>query len=176
MAPSNPSNRVDDFSHANDQIYVRNVGCPFAWPSGYIGGECPESGAETIVEIASGGEAAFVFSHDSSIVALTGGTIHWGVRARDTSSFTMTGGSVGTADASVSIYVSGSASADLTGGALWGSVSALDSANLLIDGVALMDEGMTFDVHDSAVLEIDGLAEVMNGAIRWMRAVRQLWL
>jgi hypothetical protein len=56
LAPPHPANVINDASYSGDfDVYVRNVGCPPAWPSGGADWACPSPGAPTEVALVQGG-------------------------------------------------------------------------------------------------------------------------
>jgi len=96
LAPPNPENVIDaadDYS-SNDDVYVRNVGCPPGWPSGNPRDPCPSPGGPTEVEFASEGYVdGYVYALESSSITMNGGAVDATLDARDSSTVTMNHGS-----------------------------------------------------------------------------------
>jgi hypothetical protein len=76
-APPNAENVIDGADdYTGDQVYVRNVGCPTGWPAVAPGGSCPSPGAATEVEVVSGGSVGDDLRvYESSTVTMSGGTV-----------------------------------------------------------------------------------------------------
>jgi hypothetical protein len=71
------ANVIDAASYPDDDVYVRDVGCPPGWPSS---GEpydfCPSPGTATQVCLMSGGEVGGdLIADDSSTIEMRGGTL-----------------------------------------------------------------------------------------------------
>jgi hypothetical protein len=75
LAPPNPLNVIDDATYIGDNVYVRNVGCPTGWPAVIPDGSCASPGAATEVEVVSGGATSYLYAYDSSTVTMSGGTV-----------------------------------------------------------------------------------------------------
>ena len=87
LAPPNPANVIDYAIHWEDEVYVRNVGCPPGWPSGDPGDPCASPGAATGVEL-WGGDVYHLLVYDTSTVTASWGGIYW-LQAYDFSTVTI---------------------------------------------------------------------------------------
>jgi hypothetical protein len=94
LAPPNPANVIDYAIHWEDEVYVRNVGCPPGWPAGNPGDPCASPGAATEVELATSGPVPLLLTHDTSAVTVNGGYLVGSLRSYDSSSITTIGGRV----------------------------------------------------------------------------------
>jgi hypothetical protein len=96
LAPPNPGNVINDATYSGDvAVYVRNAGCPPAWPNGGADLECPSPGAPTAVALVQNGAVGGnVEVRDSSTLTMSGGAIGNQLKAYDDSTITLSGGTV----------------------------------------------------------------------------------
>ena len=145
LAPPNPENVIDDATYGTDYVYVRNVGCPPDWPSGFATDACPDPGAATEVEVA--GVVRELAAHDSSAITIReGAVLQESLSARDFSAVTIDGGTM-MEDADVS----DSATITINGG----SVYRFGAGG---DGIATMSGGSVeqFAADGDATVTING--------------------
>jgi hypothetical protein len=92
LAPPNPENVTDGADdYSDDVVYVRNVGCPPGWPAAFPDDPYPPPGAATEVGVVSGGTAIYLRAYDSSTVTMSGGTVGADLEAYGTSNIILIG-------------------------------------------------------------------------------------
>ncbi len=132
LAPPSVTNVLNDDAYliANeDELVIRDQGCPPAWPSGSIDAACPAPGPATDYEIASGGligsgppgalENASIRVLDSSHLEMTGGQVVGVVVAEGLATLEVSGGDVG----GVHCSSTQNATAEVSGGTVDGVVA-----------------------------------------------------
>jgi hypothetical protein len=147
LAPPNPENVIDDATHEEDNVYVRNAGCPAEWAAGYPGGNCPSPGPATAVELRdagavwdllvydassvtlNGGEVNNLSGHDFSTITMSGGTVDDYLEAYNSSTITMTEGTVETG-----LYAYDFSTVMMNGGRVWDELEAYFSSNVTMSG------------------------------------------
>ena len=154
-APPNPENVIDDGTHSDDWIFVRNVGCPPVWPTGgYAFDECPAPGAPSAVALTGGGVVKYLDVWDSSSVTMSGGAVEelgaWNVAA-----LTMSAGAV-----NGDLYADNSSSVTVLGGTLNGDLYAYASSTVTMSGGVVTGDLLVYDDSTVAIVgrdfEVDG--------------------
>jgi len=130
LTPPNPENVIDGAdNYSGDDVYVRNVGCPPGWPAVFPDDPCPSPGAATEVEIVSGGTMEGVLCpFDSSTVTMSGGTVA-SMSAWDSSNIKMSGGMVESGMDAV-----GSSTVTVSGGTVEYHLLAYGSSTVTMSG------------------------------------------
>jgi hypothetical protein len=93
---------IDDGAYADEDVVVRNVGCPptLEDPKWH---PCPEPwGPPTALSLAEGGSVYELYARETSTVTVSGGEALSGLRARNSSTVALTGGAVKVLDCSMS--------------------------------------------------------------------------
>jgi len=135
LAPPNPANVIDADNSFPDTVYVQNVGCDVtvAYP-------CEAPGSPTSVELVDGGSVGGGLSaFESSTVTISGGSVGF-FGANDSSTVTMRGGSVAGA-----VTPSGHSSVVITGGSVGGIIAPDESSTVTIVGTGFAVDGVPVD-------------------------------
>lgn len=146
LAPPNPANVIDDGTY-DDDVYVRNVGCPPGWPSGSPGDPCSSPGDPTEVSVVTGGAVGSISAYDSSTVTNSGGTAWLGASVHDSATISLSGGAtygLTAYDSSTSI-ISG-------GGMSYAGVRAYNSSTINMSGGSVN----FLHVYDTSGVSISG--------------------
>jgi len=151
LAPPNPANVIDHSAYQSDRVFVRNVACGELDPWGL----CASPGEETSVAIRDGAEAWYLFAHDTSSITMSGGTVTGNLEAHGSSLVTMSGGTVGDLEAH------GSSLITMSGGVSLANLEASDSSVITWTGGSVSDDVGTAD--SSATIVIDGTGFAVGG-------------
>jgi hypothetical protein len=129
LAPPNPANVIDDVD-SGSTVYVRNVGCPPGWGEPEVGPEdpCPSPGALTRVAFVEGGVRSGLVTKDSSALTITGGTLSNSLHVNDLCAATMTDGSA------LAAHIRQSSTFRMTGGSIGSNLATYDSTILRMSG------------------------------------------
>jgi hypothetical protein len=144
-------NVIDDTTYQNDTVYVRDAGCgtPDPWSP------CSSPGAATEVCVVVGGLVDVLYSYDSSVVTMTGGTVTNSLVAHDSSAVSMNGGNVDTLGAYQTssatmdggeanfLYAADSSTGTMDGGKVWFALDAFGSGAVTLSG------GKVWDLRDA---------------------------
>ena len=148
FSPPNGANVIDDGTYSGDFVYVRNVGCPPAWPSGGADDPCSLPGDPTEVALVQGGYVERMHAQDSSTIEMSGGAVDFTMNAHDSSTVTVTGGAIyhdllgfesstiTMSGGSVGEELTGNASSTITlsGGSVGTYLYALDFSTVIMSG------------------------------------------
>lgn len=171
--PPAAANVFDDGTYAGDQIWVRNMGCPPAWPSGTAWSYCGSPGSPTVAKLASGGSAAYLQPLDSSEVIASGGSA-LGIIGDDSSRTSVNGAHIDTvsikSDArfvllagtvSDLIFCNGNALVAVLGGNSEGPLRALGQCRVWVRAGSIASP---VEAYNQAVIEFHGSDFQLDGA------------
>jgi hypothetical protein len=122
------ANLLSDATHAGDVVYLRNVGCPPAWPAGAADDACPSPGAATEAEAVAGASVQGIEVLDSSSYSMNGGSTG-PVALRGTATATLLAGTI-----AGSLSASDQSTASLLGGSLSGDLVSNDQSSITLSG------------------------------------------
>jgi hypothetical protein len=152
LAPPNPENVIDD-DRGIDGIRVRNVGCGEPDPSL----PCSDPGDPTEAAFVDGATAQFLYANDTSTITMSGGTVLGQASAWDSAQLFITGGTLGAPGSAVTSLESGVVT--VSGGAMQRIVT--DN-----DGIAYVYGGqMTrLEASNGARIVVSGSDFAINGS------------
>jgi hypothetical protein len=151
LAPPNPENVIDD-DRGIDGIRVRNVGCGELDPSL----PCDAPGDPTEAAFVDGATAQYLYANDTSTITMTGGTVLGQASAWDSAELFITGGTLGAPGSAVTSLDSGVLTV------LGGTMQRIVTDN---DGIAYVYGGqMTrFEASNGARIVVSGSNFAING-------------
>lgn len=156
LAPPNSENVIDDGTHSDEWIFVRNVGCPPGWPGGaYAFDECASPGAPTVVELTGSGVVWYLDAYDSSTVTMNGGQVEE-LGTWNSSILTISAGAV-----NGNLYADNSSTVTVVGGMVNGDLYAYASSNVTMSGGVVTQAMLAYDDSSIAIVgrdfEVDGV-------------------
>jgi hypothetical protein len=130
--------------------------------------------------MAEGGQTRFLYARDSSLVEMTGGSVRNAGGARDSSTFTITGGTTGHPLEPSLLFSTGSATVIKSGGIHHGSLYASGSSHFIFDGGTAVGENIDVLVRGESLFELTGggfddIAGTGRGIARDSSTVIQTW-